>query len=71
MSNSSIAYADSRLSISGNELEPVDIYTGDIDDILDEIWGEAEETYAPYGIVSITSTCPSFDPAVADLSMLE
>jgi hypothetical protein len=49
----------------------VDIYTGDIDDILDDIWGEAEETYAPYGIVSITSTCPSFDPAVADLSMLE
>jgi hypothetical protein len=55
------------VSINGNELEPVDI---DIDNIGD-IWSEAEETYAPYGIVSITSTCPSFDPAVADLSMLE
>ena len=56
-------YGYLEVSITGNEIEPLDI--------ADDIWGEAEETYAPYGIVSITSTCPSFDPAVTDLSMIE
>lgn len=27
---------------------------------------EFEETFAPYGIISITGTCPSFDPAIAE-----
>ncbi|MGC1135814.1 MAG: hypothetical protein WA941_23520 [Nitrososphaeraceae archaeon] len=58
-------YGYLEVFIAGNEIEPVDI------DNIDDIWSEAEETYAPYGIVSITSTCPSFDPAVADLSILE
>jgi hypothetical protein len=27
---------------------------------------EFEQTYAPYGIISISGTCPSFDPAIAE-----
>lgn len=27
---------------------------------------EFEETYAPYGIISISGTCPSFDPTITE-----